>query len=34
LSYAIVIGTDPRIYREFFLDFPKEFLIGLIGKGE
>jgi len=28
LSYAIVISTDRRVYREFFLDLLREFLIG------
>jgi diguanylate cyclase (GGDEF)-like protein len=32
LSYAIVISADRRVYREFFLDFLREFLIGRGGE--
>ena len=32
MSYAIVISADRRVYREFFLDFLREFLIGRGGE--
>ena len=32
LSYAIVISADRRVYREFFLDLLREFLIGRGGE--